>query len=413
MQSTSGTNLSPVTHATVSGARTALASSPTSRDPSGTEGLALITEPQDGIAPILRALAAARHQIDMVIYEDEDQQIDDVLAADKRRGVNVRVLLDDGFYGEGSSENAAAYSYLRAHGVAVRWSETSFALTHQKTLIIDARAYILTFNLTPSYYPSSRDFGVIDAIPADVNAIERTFNADYSHQPTTPPRGVDLLWSPGSQTALVALISSATGWVDIENEEMDSTAIEQALETDARRGVNVRVTMTADTAWRAAFTRLAGAGVHIRLYDADAPLYIHAKMILTHAAAFLGSQNFSTASMDKNRELGIITTNATIRASLAATFAADDAAAAPFTTPPGTGTSGCPVSASYSGCGLLTSVEAMRQAVDHKQTCEDALGARPSRHQGRRDGPANVNIARRQSARLGQRARILIGPPMS
>ena len=152
----------------------------------------------------------------------------------------------------------------------------------------------------------------------------------------------------------MALINSATGWVDIENEEMDSTAIEQALEADARRGVNVRVTMTADPAWTATFTRLTAAGVHIRLYDADAPLYIHAKMILTPAAAFLGSQNFSSASMNENRELGTITTNPTIRASLAATSPqttrptpfttpapTDSSPTATSTTPPGTGTSGC------------------------------------------------------------------------
>ena len=60
----------------MSAARTALAASPASHDGSGAGGLSLITEPQDGIAPILQALAAARHQIDMVIYEDEDQQID-------------------------------------------------------------------------------------------------------------------------------------------------------------------------------------------------------------------------------------------------------------------------------------------------------------------------------------------------
>ncbi len=125
---------------------------------------------------------------------------------------------------------------------------------------------------------------------------------------------------------------------------------------DARlRGVDVRVTMTADPSWDSAFAQLTAAGVHVRTYAASASLYIHAKMILTSSAVFLGSQNFSTTSMDDNRELGLITSDAAIRASLARTFEADYANATPFLSPGGRSTGGgsspvahCSVSASYS-----------------------------------------------------------------
>src|SRR6202035_5276421 len=113
------------------------------------------------------------------------------------------------------------YAYYRSRGVPVRWTASHFALTHQKTLIVDGRAYILTFNLTPQYYASSRDFGVIDTNAADDAAIEQTFDADGNAQPIAAPAGADLVWSPGSQPSQVALIESATGWLDIYNEEMD------------------------------------------------------------------------------------------------------------------------------------------------------------------------------------------------
>ena len=196
--------------------------------------LALITEPQAGVAPVLSALRGARHQVEMVMYEDEDSQVNAALAADEHRGVKVRVLLNGGYYGEGSTQNQAAYSYLRARSVPVKWTPSYFALTHQKTLLVDGRAYILTFNLTPQYYASSRDFGVIDTIAADDAAVQQTFNADWSGQRITAPNGAELLWSPGSEQAQVSLIESAQGFLDIYNEEMDSTPIEQALEADAQ-----------------------------------------------------------------------------------------------------------------------------------------------------------------------------------
>ena len=296
--------------------------------------LALITEPKDGIAPILSAIRHARHQIDLVMYENEGKRIDAALVAAHRRGVHVRVLLSNGYYGMAGTprtDNQPAYKYFRARRVPVRWSPAYFALTHQKTLVVDKSAYILTFNFTPQYYPTSRDFGLIDPLPVDVRAIERTFDADWSRQRIAAARGADLVWSPGSRPALVKLIKSAHGWLDIYNEEMNSTRIESALESDARRGVNVRITMTASPNWSTAFTQLTSAGVHVHLYPATArALYIHAKMILTPTKVFLGSENFSESSMSDNRELGLITSTKAIRTSLARTFNRDYAGAAPF-----------------------------------------------------------------------------------
>jgi phosphatidylserine/phosphatidylglycerophosphate/cardiolipin synthase-like enzyme len=285
--------------------------------------LSLITEPAAGIAPVLRAIRRARRSIELVMYEDEDDQVDAALAAARARGVTVRVLLNRGYYGEASPDNKSAYTYLRAHRIGVRWTPSYFALTHQKSLVVDRRAYVLTFNFTPQYYASSRDFGVIDTDAADVKAIEQTFAADYAGSKITTPRGRDLVWSPGSEQAQISLIDSARRSLDIYNEEMDSTPIEHALEDAARRGVNVRVTMTYDSEWRSAFDALAAAGVHVRTYASDAPLYIHAKMILTPSRAFLGSENFSYTSLERNRELGLTFATPGVIRSLRTTFDRD------------------------------------------------------------------------------------------
>jgi cardiolipin synthase len=370
-----------------------------------TGGLALITEPQAGIAPILSAIRGARHQVDLVMYEDSDAQVDSALADDVRRGVNVRVLLNGGYYGAGSSQNMAADAYLEAHQVPVRWTPSYFALTHQKTLIVDGRAYILTFNFTPEYYASSRDFGVLDTIPADDAAIVTTFNADWNATRITAPTGYDLVWSPGSQGPQVNLINAAHGSLDVYNEEMDSPPIETALEGAARRGVDVRITMTADPSWDSAFTQLAKAGVHIRLYAADASLYIHAKMILTPTQVFLGSENFSTTSLDSNRELGLITTDPTIRASLGNTFDRDYAAATPYNAPslksgggssPTDGT--CTVTAAYSSSYSDWDVYIHSHQDDASVTVTDSAGTSASYHTDS-DGYADVYLKAPENAR--------------
>jgi phosphatidylserine/phosphatidylglycerophosphate/cardiolipin synthase-like enzyme len=110
------------------------------------------------------------------------------------------------------------------------------------------------------------------------------------------------------------------------------------LAAAARRGVNVTITMTADSEWDQAFAELARAGAHIRLYrDVSSALYIHAKAIVADAGragqrVLVGSQNFSVASLDYNRELGIRTRAPAAVAAISATLTGDYAAATPYST---------------------------------------------------------------------------------
>jgi cardiolipin synthase A/B len=250
--------------------------------------------------------------------------VEQTLIADHERGVRVRVLLDQDY--SGKSVNQPAYSTLSAAGVPVAWANDS-EIFHQKTITVDGtESAIMTGNLTPQYYATTRDFVVMDGQAADVAAIESAFATDWSGAaPSAARPGVDLVWSPGSEPQLAALITSASRSVVVENEEMDSTAIEDGLESDARRGVDVTVVMTADADWDSAFSQLASDGVHVVLYpDTSSALYIHAKVIdVDSAKAFVGSENFSTASLDYNRELGLITSSASVLGPLNSALSGD------------------------------------------------------------------------------------------
>jgi cardiolipin synthase A/B len=297
-----------------------------------TAGFALITEPQDGMAPVERLIESASSSIDIVMYEFEDTKLQQLVAQEAQKGITVRVILDNGYFGAGSEQNEQAFDYLQSNGVQVRWSPAYFALTHEKLLVVDAsKALIMTFNWSPQYYKSDRDFGVLDTDTNDVTAIEQTFDADWDGRQIQALDGDDLVWSPNSRNQLLALIDSATSSLDIYNEEMQDPQIISALEQAAGRGVNVEVDMTDSANWKSAFRQLSDAGVHVRTYAANAPLYIHAKVVIAdNAEAFVGSENFSSTSLDQNRELGLITSDPDVVSSLAKTFASDWKSATPF-----------------------------------------------------------------------------------
>jgi cardiolipin synthase A/B len=217
------------------------------------------------------------------------------------------VLLNGGYYDEPDTINEAAYRYLAARGVHVRYSPSFYALTHQKTLSVDGRvAAIMTLNFDGEY-ATTRDFAILDRQGPDVAAIDATFDADFADRPDRHPSvGTgDLVWSPGAQGTVLSLIEHAAHTVRLENEEMADTAATDALCADARRGVNVEVVMTDETEWQAAFAQLRGCGVHLHLYHGKR-YYIHAKLLLVDGTVGLvGSENLSATSLQDNRELGI------------------------------------------------------------------------------------------------------------
>jgi cardiolipin synthase A/B len=294
---------------------------------------ALVIEPDQGLTPIYNLITAAKSTIDMTMYELVDTQASGLLCSAAANGVTVRVILD---VNDEKSNNTAAYNQLKACGVNVVWAWTTYEATHQKTITIDAatsaaQTAIMTLNLTSRYYSTTRDFAVIENDANDIAAIEATFNDDFKHSSVTPPTGDDLVWSPtNSQTKMLAVINNAKDTLYVENEEMSDTAIVSALESAAKRGVSVIISMTNDdNDYETEFNALKKAGAKISTYpDNDTALYIHAKAILadygtSSANAFVGSENFSSASLTKNRELGLITTNASILSQLESTISND------------------------------------------------------------------------------------------
>ncbi|MBY0473001.1 cardiolipin synthase [Patescibacteria group bacterium] len=298
------------------------------------EYFSLLIEPDAGITPVLSRIEHAQKSIDLVMYTLSDDQVVQALGDAVTRGVSVRVLLNGGYYSKKESSNDASYAALQKLHVPVKWTPTSFALTHQKTLVVDGKeALVMTFNLQSKYYKTGRDFAIADTDPNDIAAIEKVFAADFAGSYVEPQQGDTLLWSPGSEDELLYLIKSASSTLDIYNEEMADKDITEALVVAAKRGVKVRVDMTYATNWKPAFIKLRDGGVAVRTFPSSSKtLYIHAKVIIADGTtAFMGSENFSETSLNKNRELGVVTSAPQIVGGLQHIFDIDWAKSRPFT----------------------------------------------------------------------------------
>ena len=245
------------------------------------------------------------------MYELSDTQVTTILTTAAANGLAVRVILDQN---NEKANNTAAYNTLAAGNVGVHWANPAYACTHQKTITIDsATSAIMTLNLTPEDYATTRDFAVITTDPADVAAIETTFSADFTNAAIIPPIGDNLVWSPtNSRAALTALIEGATESLLISQEEFADTGIQTLVEAALRRGVAVTLVQeNLGGKYSSVLNTLKAAGATIAIFSSKTGYYIHAKTVLAdygtpQASLFVGSENFSTDSLNDNRELGLI-----------------------------------------------------------------------------------------------------------
>jgi phosphatidylserine/phosphatidylglycerophosphate/cardiolipin synthase-like enzyme len=295
---------------------------------SGATTYTLVTEPDQGLTPIYDLISSAKKSIDVTIYELSDTTVTTMLTKAAGSGVTVRVILDQN---NEKANNTAAYNTLAAGKVSVHWANPTYACTHQKTITVDqATSAIMTLNLTPEDYSTTRDFAVITDDAADVAAIEATFNADFTNATITPPAGDNLVWSPtNSRSALLALINGAAKTLLISQEEFADTGLQSAVEAALKRGVAVTLVQeNLGGKYSPVLNTLKAAGAQIAIFSSKTGYYIHAKTVLAdygtaQAKLFAGSENFSTDSLNDNRELGLIFSDASCMAGVEAAITAD------------------------------------------------------------------------------------------
>ena len=305
-------------------------------------------EADNSVTPLYALINSAQHTIDMTMYALEDTTFLGDLVTACNRGVKVRVILDQNLEKSG---NTPAYNQLNAtSNCSAVWANRAFQASHQKSIILDGtQVAIMSLNLQSQYYSTTRDFALLENDAADIAAIQATFNADFaagtpssgvagtSDYTYQPGAGDDLIWSPTTaQADMLAIINNARKTLVVENEEMGASNIVSALEAACTRGVAVHVAMVSQSSYATNFRALEAAGCGVHVYpDTQTGFYIHAKAVvadygLSTQSVYMGSINYSNASMTENRELGVYIADPASVQFLNATMVSDYAGGSPY-----------------------------------------------------------------------------------
>jgi cardiolipin synthase len=166
----------------------------------------LIVLPDDTVDAILEPINAAKRSLNIRMFLFTEPTLLRAVIEAKKRGVNVRVMLNPARR-NGKSENEKARKALRGAGVAVRDSSAAFALTHQKSMVIDDKIGLVeSLNWEPRDLTETRDYAVTTTKKSEVREMIRCFDADWDRKPFKPDPKSHLIWCPNNGRERIATV---------------------------------------------------------------------------------------------------------------------------------------------------------------------------------------------------------------
>jgi phosphatidylserine/phosphatidylglycerophosphate/cardiolipin synthase-like enzyme len=272
----------------------------------------LIVLPDDTAQPILDALAGAQRSVNIRMFLFTDPALLNAVVAAKHRGVHVRVMLNPARR-SGEPENAEAHKTLVAAGIAVRDSSPAFAVTHQKSMVIDdATGFVESLNWEPRNLTETRDYAVVTTHGIEVAEMVKCFEVDWVHKKFHEDHESRLIWCPNNgRERTAAFIDSAKESLWLQNERYQDTVIIERLVRAIERGVRVHI-MARPPHTLKKDKLVEGVGGLRIMHDVGAKVHrlkglkLHGKMLLADGvAAIVGSINLAPGSFDSRRELAI------------------------------------------------------------------------------------------------------------
>ena len=268
--------------------------------------------PDDGLAPLLKAIDSAQCTIDILIFRFDRKDVEAALTRAVGRGVAVRALV--------AHANKAGEDGLRqleqrllAEGVSVARTADDLVRYHGKLMIVDRRQlYLFAFNFTKLDTERTRSFGIVTSNRTLVQETVKLFEADTKRLSYTP-RARSLVVSPANaRKRLAAFIRGAKSEILIYDPAVSDPAMIRLLEERAKAGVTVRI-----------IGRLARRNPKLEVHKL-AKLRLHTRTIIRDGKhAFVGSQSLRAAELDARREVGVIFSDRRIVPGLVKVFRED------------------------------------------------------------------------------------------
>lgn len=264
------------------------------------------------IDKMLSKIANAKDRIYIEMYMfTENKRFPNALVKAKNRWVEIKVILEKNPY-KAPNINNKIFKFLQKNNIEVVWSKTSnYSLNHTKLFIIDDEIIISTWNLTYSTFAFNRDFFVFIFDKEIKNKLIELFLSDFIWRKKVVYHP-NLVISPEySKQKFKKIFLSANKSLKMYFQYLEEKELEQILISKAKQ-IRIQIVVSRNfydnNKEKIDFLRTK----NIEIYPLS-KFKMHAKAILVdNNYLFIWSENFSSYSLTKNREVWIITKNSEV-----------------------------------------------------------------------------------------------------
>jgi len=262
---------------------------------------------------IILKINNSEKRIFLEVYMLTEKRIKFALIKAKKRGVDVKVVLEKNPY-MATSINVKHAKELIAWWVDLKWSEpTSFSLNHAKFIIFDNEVLISTWNFTYSSFLFNRDIFLIFSDKKLIKIFLEIFSSDFKWVKSSIYHD-NLVLSPlYSRAKFEKLFWYAEEEIlmyfpYLNDSKLKTILIEKAKKIDIKIVVSKEYYENNDN--KEDINKLKKVWIKIKVLKKPK---MHSKAILVDKKIlFIWSINFSSYSLDKNRETGLIFKNEVI-----------------------------------------------------------------------------------------------------
>ena len=270
----------------------------------------LITQPADGIEPIIKAINKAKKSVEIVIFRFDRPELERALVDAVERGVFVHALI--AFTNRGGEKHLRDLeSMFLSKGITVARTAGDLVRYHGKMMIVDRKElYVLAFNFTFLDIDHSRSFGVVTRNRKQIQEAVRLFEADSKRQPYSCGHSKFIVSPANARSELAAFLRGAKKELLIYDPKVSDPQMLKVLLDRVKSKVKVKV-IGEVAGKKLAARKLSGMRLHTR------------SIIRDRCDAFVGSQSLRKLELDSRREIGIVLGDPAVVASLTKTFGGD------------------------------------------------------------------------------------------
>lgn len=267
---------------------------------------------------------SAEKKVYLEVYIFTEKRIRKAIIDAHKRWVDVKVILEKNVY-KAPTLNTQAFKDLQKAWVPVVYSNPeNYSLNHSKMMIVDDEVILSTGNYSYSTFRYNREFFVFLKNPALENTFWEIFQNDFEGIKKNIYHN-NLVLSPfSSRIKIEYLLKNAKKSIKIYAHNFSDTSVMDILFQKQKENIDIKMIFPdfkKVASNQEKVEKLQENNIAIKIVDKPE---IHAKAILIDDEyLYIGSINFSSYSIDKNREIGLLIKNREILSQFLDIFEAD------------------------------------------------------------------------------------------